>query len=127
MLPMQYIRKKAKGFGRNAQIEGEVVPGARTLLVETSAHTNSLVHGLEQIMKTLSPSRQPVTMVLISERLVLARDPGALAGLAEACAEARVTLHVVQPAPPPVVMTARGFASDTSGDATLNIEGLEQI
>ena len=33
-LPMQYVRKKAKGFGRNAQIEGEVIPGARTLLVE---------------------------------------------------------------------------------------------
>jgi orotate phosphoribosyltransferase len=33
-LPMQYIRKKPKGFGRNAQIEGDVVEGARTLLVE---------------------------------------------------------------------------------------------
>lgn len=33
-LPMQYVRKKAKGFGRNAQIEGEVVAGARALLVE---------------------------------------------------------------------------------------------
>ena len=31
---MQYIRKKPKGFGRNAQIEGDVVEGARTLLVE---------------------------------------------------------------------------------------------
>jgi orotate phosphoribosyltransferase len=37
MLPMQYIRKKAKGFGRNAQIEGEVTPGARALLVEDLA------------------------------------------------------------------------------------------
>ena len=37
MLPMQYVRKKAKGFGRNAQIEGEVVQGARTLLVEDLA------------------------------------------------------------------------------------------
>lgn len=36
-LPMQYVRKKAKGFGRNAQIEGEVIPGARTLLVEDLA------------------------------------------------------------------------------------------
>jgi orotate phosphoribosyltransferase len=36
-LPMQYIRKKPKGFGRNAQIEGEVVAGARTLLVEDLA------------------------------------------------------------------------------------------
>lgn len=37
MLPMQYVRKKAKGFGRNAQIEGEVATGARTLLVEDLA------------------------------------------------------------------------------------------
>ena len=34
MLPMQYVRKKAKGFGRNAQIEGQLGEGARTLLVE---------------------------------------------------------------------------------------------
>ncbi len=36
-LPMQYVRKKPKGFGRNAQIEGEVVQGATTLLVEDLA------------------------------------------------------------------------------------------
>lgn len=36
-LPMQYIRKKPKGFGRNAQIEGEVREGARALLVEDLA------------------------------------------------------------------------------------------
>ena len=33
-LPMLYIRKKPKGFGRNAQIEGDIRAGARTLLVE---------------------------------------------------------------------------------------------
>jgi len=33
-LPMQYVRKSAKGFGRNAQIEGEVKDGQRVLLVE---------------------------------------------------------------------------------------------
>jgi orotate phosphoribosyltransferase len=32
--PMQYVRKKPKGFGRNAQIEGDIREGARTLLVE---------------------------------------------------------------------------------------------
>ena len=36
-LPMQYIRKKPKGFGRNAQIEGEIKDGARALLVEDLA------------------------------------------------------------------------------------------
>ena len=33
-LPMQYVRKKPKGFARNAQIEGDLRDGARTLLVE---------------------------------------------------------------------------------------------
>ncbi len=32
--PMQYVRKKPKGFGPNAQIEGEVHEGERVLLVE---------------------------------------------------------------------------------------------
>ncbi|WP_108663358.1 orotate phosphoribosyltransferase [Acuticoccus kandeliae] len=36
-LPMQYVRKKPKGFGRNAQIEGSLTPGQRTLLVEDLA------------------------------------------------------------------------------------------
>jgi orotate phosphoribosyltransferase len=37
MLPMQYVRKKPKGFGRNAQIEGEIKPGQRVVLVEDLA------------------------------------------------------------------------------------------
>ena len=36
-LPMLYVRKQAKGFGRNAQIEGAVEPGDRTILVEDLA------------------------------------------------------------------------------------------
>ena len=36
-LPMQYVRKKPKGFGRDAQIEGVLADGARTLLVEDLA------------------------------------------------------------------------------------------
>jgi len=36
-LPMQYVRKKAKGFGRGAQIEGKLDPGQRVLLVEDLA------------------------------------------------------------------------------------------
>ncbi len=34
MLPMQYVRKKPKGFGRKAQIEGDFRDGDRILLVE---------------------------------------------------------------------------------------------
>ena len=40
-LPMLYVRKKAKGFGRNAQIEGEMAEGARVLLVEDLASEGS--------------------------------------------------------------------------------------
>ena len=33
-LPMYYVRKKPKGFGRDAQIEGDSIDGKRILLVE---------------------------------------------------------------------------------------------
>jgi orotate phosphoribosyltransferase len=33
-LPMLYVRKQAKGFGRNAQVEGEVRDGDHIILVE---------------------------------------------------------------------------------------------
>jgi orotate phosphoribosyltransferase len=36
-LPMLYVRKRPKGFGRNAQIEGQLVEGNRILLVEDLA------------------------------------------------------------------------------------------
>ena len=36
-LPMQYVRKKPKGFGRDAQIEGHLLEGDRVLLVEDLA------------------------------------------------------------------------------------------
>jgi orotate phosphoribosyltransferase len=37
MLPMQYVRKQPKGFGRNARIEGDIKEGWRVLLVEDLA------------------------------------------------------------------------------------------
>lgn len=36
-LPMLYVRKKPKGFGRNARIEGDLREGQRVLLVEDLA------------------------------------------------------------------------------------------
>ena len=36
-LPMTYVRKKPKGYGRNARIEGAMTPGQRVLLVEDLA------------------------------------------------------------------------------------------
>jgi orotate phosphoribosyltransferase len=37
LLPMQYVRKKPKGFGRNARIEGDLHDNGRVLLVEDLA------------------------------------------------------------------------------------------
>ncbi len=36
-LPMTYVRKKPKGYGRNARIEGVMTPGQRILLIEDLA------------------------------------------------------------------------------------------
>ena len=33
-LPMSYVRKKAKGYGRNSRIEGDMTAGQRVLLME---------------------------------------------------------------------------------------------
>ena len=36
-LPMLYVRKKSKGFGRDARIEGHITSGSRVLLIEDLA------------------------------------------------------------------------------------------
>jgi orotate phosphoribosyltransferase len=43
-LPMVYVRKKPKGFGRNSQIEGDFKDGARMLLVEDLATDGGSKH-----------------------------------------------------------------------------------
>ena len=52
MLPMQYVRKKPKGFGRNARIEGQLIDQGRTLLVEDLAtdggSKKDFVHALRE-------------------------------------------------------------------------------
>lgn len=52
MLPMAYVRKQPKGFGRNARIEGLVKDGDRALLVEDLATDGgskiSFVEGLRE-------------------------------------------------------------------------------
>ncbi|MGF1503076.1 MAG: orotate phosphoribosyltransferase [Paracoccaceae bacterium] len=51
-LPMLYVRKKPKGFGRGARIEGDLREGARVLLVEDLATDGgsklSFVEGLRE-------------------------------------------------------------------------------
>lgn len=52
-LPMQYVRKKPKGFGRDAQIEGEISEDQRVLLVEDlTTDGGSKLRFAEAIRKT---------------------------------------------------------------------------
>lgn len=51
-LPMAYIRKKPKGFGRNAQIEGVLPEGARTLLVEDLATAGGSILNFANVIRT---------------------------------------------------------------------------
>jgi orotate phosphoribosyltransferase len=51
-LPMLYVRKKPKGFARNAQIEGEFKPGARVLLVEDLASDGKSKLGFVEALRT---------------------------------------------------------------------------
>ncbi len=52
-LPMSYVRKKPKGYGKNAQIEGEMAEGERVLLVEDlTTDGGSKLTFVEAIRKT---------------------------------------------------------------------------
>ena len=51
MLPMLYVRKQPKGFGRDARIEGTFEPGARVLLVEDLATDGGSKIGFVQSLR----------------------------------------------------------------------------
>ena len=58
-LPMLYVRKQPKGFGRNAQIEGELKDGSRILLVEDLASEGtSKLNFVNAIRPAGGPSRR---------------------------------------------------------------------
>jgi orotate phosphoribosyltransferase len=52
MLPMQYVRKKPKGFGRMAQIEGDLAEGQRVVLVEDLASDGGSKLNFIQALRT---------------------------------------------------------------------------
>jgi len=49
MLPMQYVRKQPKGFGRDARIEGYLAEGARVLLVGRPRRPGAYLRALMSI------------------------------------------------------------------------------
>lgn len=83
-LPMQYVRKKPKGFGRDAQIEGVIEEGQRVLLVEDlTTDGGSKLKFAEAIRKT--GARCDHTLVLFYYDI--------FEGSTQALADAGLTLH----------------------------------
>ena len=53
--PMLYVRKQPKGFGRNAQIEGDFAEGAHVLLVEDLATDGGSKLNFVNALRTAGP------------------------------------------------------------------------
>jgi VWFA-related protein len=86
----------ATGLGLAAcvsALEGE----AKATIAETYGRSLQSLRALQQLTARLAALRTPITLVLISEGLFLNRDTSELADFARRAAEARVTIHVVQP------------------------------
>ncbi|MEM8842984.1 MAG: orotate phosphoribosyltransferase [Pseudomonadota bacterium] len=62
-LPMQYVRKKPKGFGRDARIEGVIEEGQRVLLVEDlTTDGGSKVNFVEAIREAGAECRHTIVL-----------------------------------------------------------------
>ena len=67
--PMSYIRKKPKGFGQNAMIEGDVPGGKRTLLVEDLTTDGQSKNPLRQRAARCGCDREPRLRCVLLRRL----------------------------------------------------------
>lgn len=82
--PMLYVRKKPKGFGRNAQIEGDVAEGQRVLLVEDLATDGGSKVTFIDALRNAGAVVEHVFVVFFY---------GAFPGAAETMDDAKVDLH----------------------------------
>ncbi|MBM3567106.1 MAG: orotate phosphoribosyltransferase, partial [Alphaproteobacteria bacterium] len=75
--PMLYVRKKPKGFGRNAQIEGDFADGARIVLIEDLATDGASKVNFVNALRTAGAKVNDAFVVFFYGIF-----PGALQGLA---------------------------------------------
>jgi orotate phosphoribosyltransferase len=83
-LPMLYVRKQPKGFGRMAQIEGDLKEGARVLLVEDLASDG------KSKVKFVEPLRKAGAKV---EHAFVVFEYGIFKNIGQTMDELGVTLH----------------------------------
>jgi len=82
--PMLYVRKKPKGFGRNAQIEGHMVEGSHVLLVEDLATDGGSKINFINALRTAGATVSDVFVVFFY---------GAFPGALETLSTAGVKMH----------------------------------
>ena len=83
-VPMQYVRKKPKGFGRNAQIEGDFKEGQRIVLVEDLASDGGSKLVFDKALRDAGAICEHVFVVFFY---------GAFPGALETLAAEGLTLH----------------------------------
>jgi orotate phosphoribosyltransferase len=83
-LPMLYVRKKPKGFGRNARIEGALRDGARVLLVEDLATDGGSKLSFAEALRAAGADVAHISVVFFY---------GVYPGSEEALAERGLRLH----------------------------------
>lgn len=82
--PMLYVRKKPKGFGRNAQIEGSMSEGANVILVEDLATDGGSKINFVEALRTAGAEVSDIFVVFFY---------GAFPGAEETFAKMGVKLH----------------------------------
>jgi VWFA-related protein len=112
------------GFLRDACIM-EQQAKARETIADVEQRSMQTVRVMEDLLQRLAVMKTPITIVLISEGLFVARDRGALTEFARRAAAARVTLHALQPSESMFDMEVPEVGGGGLREDSLMGEGLE--
>jgi VWFA-related protein len=99
----------------------------RDLLTDHNQRTTATANALELLLERLRQVDTPIDVVLISEGLYVGRDMARLDRVTQLAARARVSVHVVRPAPELFDIQDRGTSPNRSEDDYLLRQGLEQL
>ena len=115
------------GVGREICAD-TVQADARAMLMESTVRTQSTMQSLEQLLGRLATLQTPVSIVMISEGLFVARDRTSMNEIARRAADARATLHIIRPGQSMFdVEDTQAMGMSRFYDDGLMREGLEQL
>ena len=110
-----------------SECAGAMELAAIGILREEELKRATFTSTLSRLITSVGSTRQPVTMIVLSQGLFIGRDPGALSGLASAAATARVALHVVRPLTSDFDVASATLSSDPRADNAAWSRGLETL